>query len=80
MSDYLTEGQVVRVKVLETDEKGRVKLSMKALAERTGGGERQDRGDRPERGERRDRPEHAPREAEPQQQGLQPGGAAGHDA
>ncbi|TFZ04622.1 polyribonucleotide nucleotidyltransferase [Ramlibacter rhizophilus] len=34
VSDYLSEGQVVRVKVLETDEKGRVKLSMKALIER----------------------------------------------
>ena len=32
VTDYLQEGQVVRVKVLETDEKGRVKLSMKALA------------------------------------------------
>jgi polyribonucleotide nucleotidyltransferase len=31
VSDYLKEGQVVRVKVLETDEKGRVRLSMKAL-------------------------------------------------
>ncbi|MEY4436236.1 MAG: polyribonucleotide nucleotidyltransferase, partial [Pseudomonadota bacterium] len=31
---YLSEGQIVRVKVLETDEKGRVKLSMKALIER----------------------------------------------
>ncbi|KAF7598662.1 MAG: polyribonucleotide nucleotidyltransferase [Candidatus Dactylopiibacterium carminicum] len=31
VSDYLKEGQVVRVKVLETDEKGRVKLSIKAL-------------------------------------------------
>ncbi|MDP5240152.1 polyribonucleotide nucleotidyltransferase [Uliginosibacterium sp. 31-16] len=31
VGDYLKEGQVVRVKVLETDEKGRVKLSMKAL-------------------------------------------------
>ena len=30
----LKEGQVVRVKVLETDEKGRVKLSMKALLDR----------------------------------------------
>jgi polyribonucleotide nucleotidyltransferase len=28
VTDYLKEGQVVRVKVLETDEKGRVKLSM----------------------------------------------------
>jgi polyribonucleotide nucleotidyltransferase len=34
VSDYLKEGQVVRVKVMETDEKGRVKLSMKALIER----------------------------------------------
>jgi len=39
VSDYLQEGQVVRVKVLETDEKGRVKLSMKALIDRNGGGE-----------------------------------------
>ncbi len=31
VSDYLKEGQVVRVKVLETGEKGRVRLSMKAL-------------------------------------------------
>ncbi len=34
VSDYLTEGQIVKVKVLETDEKGRVKLSMKALLDR----------------------------------------------
>jgi len=34
VTDVLAEGQVVRVKVLETDDKGRVKLSMKALAER----------------------------------------------
>ena len=33
-TDYLKEGQIVRVKVLETDEKGRVKLSMKALLDR----------------------------------------------
>ncbi|HUP07270.1 MAG TPA: polyribonucleotide nucleotidyltransferase, partial [Caldimonas sp.] len=31
VTDYLKEGQIVRVKVLETDDKGRVKLSMKAL-------------------------------------------------
>ncbi|MDO9237370.1 MAG: polyribonucleotide nucleotidyltransferase [Aquabacterium sp.] len=36
VSDYLKEGQIVRVKVMETDEKGRVKLSMKALIERPG--------------------------------------------
>ncbi len=34
VSDFLKEGQVVRVKVLETDDKGRVKLSMKALIDR----------------------------------------------
>ena len=31
VSDYLKEGQVVKVKVLETDDRGRIKLSMKAL-------------------------------------------------
>jgi polyribonucleotide nucleotidyltransferase len=42
VTDYLTEGQIVRVKVLETDDKGRVKLSMKALLDRpeqNGGGQ-----------------------------------------
>jgi polyribonucleotide nucleotidyltransferase len=34
VTDFLKEGQIVKVKVLETDEKGRVKLSMKALTER----------------------------------------------
>lgn len=34
VSDYLTEGQAVRVKATETDDRGRVKLSMKALIER----------------------------------------------
>ncbi len=33
VSDYLKEGQTVRVKVLEADEKGRIRLSMKAAAE-----------------------------------------------
>ena len=37
VSDYLKEGQIVKVKVLETDEKGRVKLSLKALLDRNGG-------------------------------------------
>ena len=31
VSDYLKEGQQVRVKVIDADEKGRVRLSMKAL-------------------------------------------------
>jgi polyribonucleotide nucleotidyltransferase len=30
VADYLKEGQLVRVKVLETDDRGRLKLSMKA--------------------------------------------------
>jgi polyribonucleotide nucleotidyltransferase len=37
VTDYLKEGQVIKVKVLETDEKGRVKLSMKALLDRNSG-------------------------------------------
>ena len=38
VSDYLKEGQVVRVKVLEADEKGRVRLSMKAVGDDKAGG------------------------------------------
>jgi polyribonucleotide nucleotidyltransferase len=71
VSDYLQEGQIVKVKVLETDEKGRVKLSLKALTERPEGmperserferGDRGDRGDRPPRGDRGDRGDRPPR-------------------
>ena len=32
VADYLKEGQAVRVKVIEADEKGRLRLSMKAAA------------------------------------------------
>ena len=32
VADHLKEGQAVKVKVLETDEKGRIRLSMKAVA------------------------------------------------
>jgi polyribonucleotide nucleotidyltransferase len=77
VEDYLQEGQIVKVKVLETDEKGRIKLSMKALLDKPEGwveddrgrGERGDRGDRGDRGPRRDRgdrgdrPRREPREA-----------------
>jgi polyribonucleotide nucleotidyltransferase len=78
VSDYLAEGQVVKVKVLETDDKGRIKLSMKALLDRPEGwveeerprredrGPRRDRGDRGDRGDRYDRgdrPRREPREA-----------------
>jgi polyribonucleotide nucleotidyltransferase len=78
VTDYLTEGQVIKVKVLETDDKGRVKLSMKALTERPAGmadepprerrdyreprGDRGDRGDRGPRGDRGDREPREPRE------------------
>ena len=34
VSDVLAEGQIVKVKVMELDEKGRVKLSMRALLDR----------------------------------------------
>ena len=34
VTDVLKEGEIVKVKVLDTDEKGRVKLSIKALLER----------------------------------------------
>ena len=33
VSDKLSEGDMVRVKVLEVDRQGRVRLSMKAIAE-----------------------------------------------
>ncbi|MGH8710308.1 MAG: polyribonucleotide nucleotidyltransferase, partial [Burkholderiales bacterium] len=35
VADYLREGQIVKVKVLEADEKGRLRLSMKAVAAET---------------------------------------------
>ncbi|ETX55636.1 S1 RNA-binding domain-containing protein, partial [Vibrio parahaemolyticus] len=34
VSDYLTEGQEVQVKVLEIDRQGRVRLSMKEAVEK----------------------------------------------
>ena len=57
VTDYLKEGQVVQVKVLESDEKGRVKLSMKALLDRPAGGQesREPRSPRPLRESRDDR-------------------------
>ena len=33
VADYLKEGQVVRVKVIEVDDRGRIRLSIKALIE-----------------------------------------------
>src|SRR5690606_34666703 len=37
VSDVLKEGDVVKVKVLEVDKQGRIRLSMKAVAEGEGG-------------------------------------------
>jgi polyribonucleotide nucleotidyltransferase len=76
VTDFLTEGQIIKVKVLETDDKGRIKLSMKALIERPEGMEavsedrppRRDRdgggyGDRGgDRGPRRERGDRPPRQ------------------
>ncbi|CAB5656779.1 Polyribonucleotide nucleotidyltransferase [Delftia tsuruhatensis] len=62
VSDYLQEGQIIKVKVLETDEKGRVKLSLKALTERPAGMERSDRPAPAERQPRQPREYREPRE------------------
>jgi polyribonucleotide nucleotidyltransferase len=63
VTDYLQEGQVVKVKVLETDDKGRVKLSMKALTERPAGlPEREPREYREPRAPRQPREYREPRE------------------
>ena len=48
VTDYLSEGQIVKVKVLETDEKGRVKLSMKALLDRPAQAPREQREPQPQ--------------------------------
>lgn len=87
VEDFLKEGQVVQVKVLETDEKGRIKLSMKALLERPEGmpeddrpprRERSDRDDRPrrDRGDRDDRPRREPREPREAREDREPRGEA----
>ncbi|WP_370681522.1 polyribonucleotide nucleotidyltransferase [Comamonas sp. GB3 AK4-5] len=60
VTDYLQEGQIVKVKVMETDDKGRIKLSMKVLAERPAGMERSER---PAPAEREPRAPRQPRES-----------------
>jgi polyribonucleotide nucleotidyltransferase len=60
VTDFLKEGQIVKVKVMETDEKGRIKLSMKALLERPEGME-EERFERAPRREYGDRPDRGPR-------------------
>lgn len=42
VTDYLQEGQIVKVKALDVDDKGRIKLSMKALLERPQSSEQSD--------------------------------------
>ncbi len=69
VGDVLSEGQDVKVKVLEIDGRGKVRLSMRVVDQETGAeledtrpakppredrGERSDRGDRGDRGPRRD--------------------------
>ena len=62
VSDVLTEGQEVKVKVLEIDPRGKVRLSMRVVDQETGEAlednrpprEERPRGDRPDRGPRRD--------------------------
>ncbi|MBB3763216.1 polyribonucleotide nucleotidyltransferase [Sphingomicrobium lutaoense] len=66
VSDVLEEGQEVKVKLLEIDQRGKVRLSMRVVDQETGEeledtrpprekGPRRDRGDRGDRGERGDR-------------------------
>ena len=62
VTDVLTEGQAVKVKVLEIDPRGKVRLSMRVVDQETGAEledtrpprEERPRGDRPDRGPRRD--------------------------
>ncbi|MEO7546940.1 MAG: polyribonucleotide nucleotidyltransferase, partial [Ramlibacter sp.] len=70
VTDYLSEGQIIKVKVMETDEKGRVKLSMKALLDRPAmpeGEQQQRRDDRPRRDDYRRDERRDDRPRDPQQ-------------
>ena len=84
VEDFLKEGQIVKVKVLETDEKGRIKLSLKALLDKPEGyveeeRPRRDFGDRGDRGPRRD--DRGPRrEREPREQREPRGDAPAADS
>ncbi|WP_284213309.1 polyribonucleotide nucleotidyltransferase [Comamonas jiangduensis] len=68
VTDYLQEGQVVKVKVLETDDKGRVKLSMKALLDRPAG--MPERTERPAPADRQRREYREPRQPRAEQNGA----------
>jgi polyribonucleotide nucleotidyltransferase len=57
VSDYLKEGQQVRVKVLEADDKGRLRLSMKAAAQETQQGQQpQQQGQQPQQEQQQPQP------------------------
>jgi polyribonucleotide nucleotidyltransferase len=86
VSDVLTEGQEVKVKVLEIDPRGKVRLSMRVVDQETGAEledtrpprEERPRGDRPDRGPRRDgegRGDRGPR----RDGGGRDGGGGGRD-
>jgi polyribonucleotide nucleotidyltransferase len=84
VEDFLKEGQIVKVKVLETDEKGRIKLSMKALLDRPEGMEEEPRFERPrrehgDRGERGGRGERGDRPRRERAEQPRPEGDAGAD-
>ena len=65
-ADVVSVGDVVKVKVIGFDDRGKVKLSMRVVDQATGAditdqvGSKPGRGDRPERGERRESNEGAP--------------------
>jgi polyribonucleotide nucleotidyltransferase len=88
VEDFVKEGDVIQVKVLETDEKGRIKLSRKALLEKPEGyveeerprREYGDRGDRGGRGDRGPRREREPREHREPREPREPRGEAQGDA
>src|SRR5688500_4431850 len=67
VGDVLSEGQEVKVKVLEVDGRGKVRLSMRGVDQETGAEledtrpPREDRGPRSDRGDRGDRPDRGPR-------------------
>ncbi len=84
VEDFVKEGDIIKVKVLETDEKGRIKLSLKALLEKPEGyvepsfedRPRRDRFDRDGRGDRGPRRERSDRGDRGDRGGERPAEAA----
>ena len=93
VSDVLTEGQQVKVKVIGVDDRGKVKLSMRLVDQETGeelpdtrpprepreGGERSDRGPRRDGDRRRDGGDRGPRRDGGRDRGGERGGDRGGD-